>query len=85
MTVSAVTNLQMLISYICRSNWTIVKGESQFSFQSHAALIAFTCIKELASSMHFFLLLQASTQLLNKPATASKDLPKQLYPIYPLP
>lgn len=58
------------------------RWESYFPFQSHTALAAFTCIKELAPRI-FSSGLQASTQLLDKPATAPKDLPKAALPDLP--
>lgn len=58
------------------------RWKSYFPFQSHIALAAFTCIKELAPRI-FSSCLQASTQLLNKPATAPKDLPKAALPDLP--
>lgn len=82
MTVSPVTNLHILIFYRCRSNWTTVGQKSQYSFQSHDALIAFPCIKELAPRI-FPACLQASTQLLDKPATVCKDLPTEALPDLP--
>lgn len=82
MTVSPVTKLHTFIFYVCRSNWTTVGEKSQLSFQSHDALIAFTCIKELAPRI-LPACLQASTQLLDKPATASQDLPTDALPDLP--